>query len=204
MMHARPASFIAPDLFVPGPVAWPFGDLVPQAYDFIMADPPWRFENYSQAGQAKGPEPHYPTMSDAEILSLPVGDLARENCALWLWATAPKLPLAFEALAAWGFEYVTLGCWNKGRWGTGYVLRSVAEPFLIAKRGAPKIDGRSVPNLITESRRGHSRKPDTAYVFAERMMRKARRADLFSRTDRPGWESWGDEAGKFNEGDDGL
>lgn len=27
----------------------------------------------------------------------------------------------------------------------------------------------------------------------------ARRADVFSRQTRPGWESWGDEATKFDE-----
>jgi len=193
------ASYIAPDLFSPAPAVWPFGSLTPQAYEFLMVDPPWRFENYSEAGQAKGPEPHYRTMSDDEMLALPVADLAREDCALWLWATAPKLDLAFAVLSAWGFGYVTFGAWDKGRWGTGYVLRSLCEPYLIAKRGSPKIDGRAVPNLIRETRREHSRKPDLAYRHAEQMMPHARRAELFSRQTRPGWEVWGHEAGKFDE-----
>nr|WP_090230247.1 MT-A70 family methyltransferase [Filomicrobium insigne] len=203
-MSASGSSFISPDLFEGGPTSWPFGDLVPQAYDLVMIDVAWRFKNYSQLGESKGPEPHYRTMSDAEILALPVADLARENCALWMWATSPRLDFAIRVLDVWGFEFVTAGAWNKRRWGTGYVLRSVCEPFLIAKRGNPKIDGRSVPNLIEESRREHSRKPERAYELAEKMMPTARRADVYSRTDRPGWEAFGDEAGKFNEGDDGL
>src|SRR5690606_40725136 len=68
-------SYIQPSLFGDGAAVWPFGDLLPQSYEFIMADPPWRFENFSEAGQEKGPEPHYRTMADEEILGLPVGDL---------------------------------------------------------------------------------------------------------------------------------
>jgi len=46
--------------------------------------------------------------------------------------------------------------------------------------------------------REHSRKPDEAYAAAEALLPRAmNRADLFSRTDRPGWTSWGNETGKF-------
>lgn len=193
------ASFLEPDLFALGPQSWPFDGLEAQAYGLIMADPPWRFQNYSDAGQAKGAEPQYRTMTDEAIMLLPVGDLARADCLLWLWATWPKLPLAMQCLDWWGFEYVTGGAWDKQRWGTGYVVRSVCEPFLLAKRGNPRADGRSVPNLIRESRREHSRKPDAAYEYAERMLPQARRCEVFARTMRRGWDTWGDEDGKFGE-----
>lgn len=193
-------SYIAPDMFAENCPAWPFGDLQPQSFDFIMADPPWRFVNYSDKGETKGPEPHYATMTDAEIIALPVRDLARASAALWLWATWPKIALAVEVAQAWGFQVKTGGAWNKKRWGTGYVMRSVCEPFLIATVGEPKINGASVPNLIEESRREHSRKPEIAYELAETMMPDARRADVFSRETRPGWTSWGNESGKFDGG----
>ena len=61
-VHAAPKSFIAPNFFEAPVTNWPFNNLEPQAYDFIMIDPAWRFENYSEKGQAKGPEPHYRTM----------------------------------------------------------------------------------------------------------------------------------------------
>lgn len=188
-------SFVQPHLFDAGPSQWPFGALEPGRYDMIMIDPPWQFETYSEAGEGKSAAAQYRLMSADELLALPVGDLARDDCMLWLWATAPLLDLAMACLPAWGFRYTTMGAWDKRRWGTGYVLRSVCEPFLIATRGAPKIDGRSVPNLISESRREHSRKPEAAYAAAERMMPRARRADLFSRRTRKGWEAWGDQTG---------
>ena len=188
-------SYIQPSLFGDGAAVWPFGDLLPQSYEFIMADPPWRFENFSEAGQEKGPEPHYRTMADEEILGLPVGDLARENAVLWLWATWPKLEAALAAMRRWGFTYKTGGAWHKRMWGTGYIWRSQCEPVLIGTRGNPKISGRSIPNHFSEPRREHSRKPEAAYAIAERMMPGARRASLFERVVRPGWEAWGDEVG---------
>ena len=40
---------------------------------------------------------------------LPIADLAADDCALFLWATDPLLPRAFELISAWGFEYKTVG-----------------------------------------------------------------------------------------------
>jgi len=101
--------------------------------------------------------------------------------------------------------------------GTGYILRSSNEPFLIGTRGSPKttratrsavISG-ELGELIQEdiwpnpmitieaTAREHSRKPDEAFRACEDLMPEARRIELFSRTDRPGWAVWGDEVGKF-------
>ena len=35
---------------------------------------------------------------------MPIADLAADDCALFLWATDPLLPRAFELIKAWGFE----------------------------------------------------------------------------------------------------
>ena len=53
-------------------------------------------------------------------------------------------------------------------------------------------------NLIEGEAREHSRKPEVAYRAAEALLPGARRLELFSRASRPGWETWGDEAGKFD------
>lgn len=189
------AADTAPSLF-PGPVLrpdWRWGALAPWGYGLIMADPPWHYDVWSEKGIAKSPLAHYRTMTDDDIAALPVGDLVQPDCLLWLWATWPKLPLALRCLEAWGARYVTGGAWDKKRWGTGYVLRSVCEPFLIGAWGEPAADGRSVPNLIHESRRRHSEKPEAAYAAAERLLPGVRRVELFSRRARAGWDVWGDE-----------
>lgn len=161
----------------------------------IMADPPWRFENWSEAGDARSPQAHYETMSVEEIAALPVADLARENCLLWLWATAPLLDRQIRVLAAWGFAFKSAGAWNKRRWGTGHLWRGKCEFVLLGTRGAPEVHGAGVPNHFEEAARENSRKPDIAYAMAEMMMPQARRCSLFERPVRPGWEGWGDEYG---------
>lgn len=175
----------------------------PLSYDFIMADPPWDFRTYSQEGQKKGPASHYKVMSLDDIKALPVGQLAGGDCLLWLWATHPMLPQQIEVVAAWGFKFVTSGVWIKrtkhGRlnFGTGYRLRCASEPFLIATNGNPHT-ARNIRTVLEGPIRAHSQKPDEAYAIAEALCPHARsRADLFSRTDRPGWTAWGDETGKF-------
>lgn len=190
------------------------------AYDFIMADPPWNFRLWSEAGEEKSPQAQYETMSIAEIAALPVGHLAARDCVLFLWTTWPVLLDGGDLgrrevgdagrsppgsiMKAWGFRYVTGGAWAKltvnGRdaMGTGYRVRSSCEPFLIGIAGQPDTPGASrARNLIEGLAREHSRKPEEAYAWAEAYMPHAMRADLFSRQVRPGWDAWGDETTKF-------
>lgn len=185
-------------------MTWPFGDLRPLTYDVIMADPPWSFDNWSEGGNAKNAKAQYACMPLADIAALPVGHLARGDAWLWLWATYPMLPQAVQVMTAWGFPFVTGGCWvkrgasGKLAMGTGYVLRSCAEVFLLGKHGSPRTCSRAIRNVIEAPRREHSRKPDEAYAIAETLFGPARRADLFSRQSRPGWDAWGLETGRFD------
>lgn len=183
---------------------WLFGDLDPFAYDLIMADPPWRFANWSKAGEAKNPMAHYDCAPLEWIERLPVGHLAKGDCILWLWATNPMLPQALHVMSRWGFTFKTAGHWAKWNskteklaFGPGYLLRSAGEPFLIGTIGSLPVST-TVRSVIMGARREHSRKPDEAYIAAEALWPDARRADLFSRETRHGWEGWGLEAGKFD------
>lgn len=196
--------FRTEDLPIAPVPSWPWGDLEPLAFDLIVADPPWRFSTWGAKGVTrKGAGGQYRVMSLADIKALPVWALAAPNSMLWLWATAPMLPQALEVMAAWRFQYVTMGSWAKRtrtgklRWGTGYRLRSTSEPFLIGIRGNPK-NARNVPSHIDGLAREHSRKPDEAFAFAERLMPGARRVELFSRQSRQGWSTWGDQAQQFD------
>lgn len=45
----------------------------------ILADPPTRFGTWSSAGNGRSPGNHYRTMSDAELRSLPVAELAAKE-----------------------------------------------------------------------------------------------------------------------------
>lgn len=183
---------------------WPFEPLTPFSFDLAMIDFPWSFRTWSQNGKKhKSPEGHYQTLSIEAIRAFPIGHLLSKNGIAWIWATHPMLPEQIDCLRFWGLKYVTSGVWvkrtktGKLAFGTGYRLRSASEPFIIATNGNPTT-APVVRTVIEGPLREHSRKPDEAYVEAERLMPGARRADLFSRYSRPGWTAWGDEAGKFN------
>ena len=184
---------------------WPFGQLRPAQYRVILADPPWTFRTWSDKGLGKSAQRHYACAGPEALRALPVRELAHpEGCTLALWATAPLLPDAVATLEAWGFAFKTAGAWAKrsrtgAAWafGTGYLLRSAAEFFLLGTLGRPRQRVRNVRNLIVAPVREHSRKPAAMHAALEAMF-EGPCAELFARGPaRPGWDLWGDEVGKF-------
>ena len=171
-------------------------------YGLIMADPPWHFENWSARGEEKNASAQYNCMTLDDIRAMPVGHLAAKDCILFLWATNPLLPQAFEVMSAWGFEFKTAGHWSKKTskgnqaFGTGYILRCAGEPFLIGTVGEPWT-AKNVRSVIEGPVREHSRKPDEAFNEAERLAGNVNRLELFSRQERPGWDAFGNEVQKF-------
>ena len=170
---------------------------VPQdrKYPVLLADPPWHFEVYNEdSGVERAAANHYPTLRTEEICKLEIP--ATPDAVLFLWATLPHLPEAFDVLAAWGFEYVTNLVWVKDKIGLGYWVRGQHELLLIARRGnmpAPLPAGRP-PSVINAPRREHSRKPDEAYALIERMYPELPKIELFARGGREGWAAWGNQA----------
>jgi N6-adenosine-specific RNA methylase IME4 len=172
-------------------------------YDLIMADPPWQFKTRSSKGvTSKGAGGQYDLMTLDDIKAMEVANIAAKDCVLWLWATNPMLPQAFEVMESWGFTFKTAGHWvkrtkhGKLAFGTGYLLRCAGEPFLIGTRGQPKTS-RSVRSVVEGPIREHSRKPDEAFQAAELMLPGARRLELFSRQERLGWDVWGNQVDRF-------
>jgi N6-adenosine-specific RNA methylase IME4 len=53
-----------------------------------------------------------------------------------------------------------------------------------------------VRKLMIAARREHSRKPDRQYKDIEQLV-SGPYLELFSRSEREGWESWGNQVGKF-------
>jgi N6-adenosine-specific RNA methylase IME4 len=171
-----------------------------------MIDPAWRFRTFSEKGCGKSPQAKYRTMTMDEIAALPVKDLAhKDGMLLWMWCTAPGIQQQIRILEDWGFKFVTSGAWvkttknGKVGFGTGYVLRGAHELFLIGKIGRIRTQSKSVRSAILARAREHSRKPDEAYEMARQLIPFGRAADVFSRETRPTWESFGDQAGMFDE-----
>ena len=67
---------------------------------------------------------------------------------------------------------------------------------LLATKGKPKRISKSVPQLVVEQSREHSRKPDIMYKHIE-LIRRAY-IELFTRQQKEGWDSWGNEVNKWS------
>ncbi|HEY8136239.1 MAG TPA: MT-A70 family methyltransferase [Methylocystis sp.] len=181
---------------------WPFGDLHPHSYGLILADPPWRFETFSERGNAKGVP--YQTMTKSELMRLPVHKLAAPNCALVMWFTPEQIAFAVDLVKRWGFEPKTMGFWGKltrtgnaRHFGKGHWWREAGEPYLAGSIGRPKICSHSERNYIEAPIRESSRKPDELHEQLERMFPRVRKLELFSRCQRPGWDHWGNQVDFF-------
>jgi len=170
----------------------------------ILADPPWRFSN--RTGKM-APEhrrlSRYATMSNQEIMELPVAQLARQKSHLYLWVPNALILEGLEVMKRWGFTYKTNMVWYKirkdggpdGR-GVGFYFRNVTELVLFGVRGSFRTlpPGRSQVNIVSTRKREHSRKPDELYPIIEKCS-PGPYLELFARYPRPGWSHWGNEVG---------
>ena len=162
-------------------------------YSLIYADPPWRYE-FSETDSRKI-ENQYPTMELEDILELPVSDIAADDCVLFMWATSPKLPEAVSVIEAWDFDYRTSAIWTKPQLGMGYYFRQQHEFLLVAIKGSPGVPEPEfrVRSVMEFPRTEHSAKPKQYYEIIEHMYPQTKRIELFCRSPRKGWSSWGNQ-----------
>lgn len=165
-------------------------------FPVIYADPPWQYDFMSV--NAWKVENHYPTMTTQAICNLPISNITTKDAILFMWATAPKLADAMRAIQSWGFTYKTCAIWDKEWTGMGNYFRVQHELLLIATRGnipPPTTDNR--PASIVKFKRStkHSEKPEVFYGIIEAMYPELPKLELFARTTRKGWKSWGNEIG---------
>ena len=139
-------------------------------------------------------------LSIADIIRLPVDRIAKDNAVLLMWVVAPLLDQAFKVIDAWGFKYKTVGfTWAKSNktkpgffTGLGYWTRGNPEMCLLATKGKPKRLSKSVPQLVIDQRREHSKKPDIMYKHIENLL-EGPYIELFARQIVSGWDAWGNE-----------
>jgi N6-adenosine-specific RNA methylase IME4 len=171
-------------------------------YGVILADPPWHFVTYTGAGTPhRTKKDHYQVVPTVELAKLPVAEWALPDCALFMWAVDSHLKQAIELGEAWGFTYKTVAfVWSKApRIGMGYWTRKQTEQCLLFTKGKPRRLSASVRQLIEERPREHSRKPEEVYPRIEALV-GGPYLELFARrSDRPGWDAWGDQTTLFNK-----
>jgi len=188
-------------------------DLPRKKYNIIYADPPWLFNAGIRSSKkmdgknlfytpATTPGAAYSMLSDSEIKTLPVSDIAAEDAILFLWTTDAHLKSAIEVMEAWRFAYKTVAfIWNKkeksgrqvcyyGKW-----TMKGSELCLLGTKGRihQRIVSHKVRQLVEaeRDRRFHSRKPNEVRLRIVEMMGDLPRVELFARERVDGWDAWG-------------
>ena len=167
-----------------------------QKYKTIYADPPWM---ESGGGKIKrGADRHYILMKTKDIIALPVGEIAEDNCHLYLWVTNNFLQDGLDVMKAWGFRYVTTITWYKdGNAGLGQYFRGKTEHCLFGVKGILPykiLDNKRQQGLtgFIAKRGEHSVKPQEMRKMIERVSYEPR-IELFARERFEGWDAWGNE-----------
>ena len=175
-------------------------------YGTILIDPPWRFHNSTGKMAPEHKRLYrYQTMTNEEIINLPVKELTLPKAHLYLWVPNALVKLGLEVMESWGFTYKTNLIWYKvrkdggpDRRGVGFYFRNVTEMILFGVRGSLRTfqPGRSMPNILISMKREHSRKPDQLYPVIEECS-PGPYLELFNRVPRDGWTCWGDQTGEY-------
>jgi len=164
-------------------------------YNILLIDPPWSYKDKANSGE-RGVQYKYPTMSDKELLLLPINEIAANDSLLFLWATFPRLEFAIQLMKAWGFEYKTVGfLWCKKNkksdswfWGMGNWSRANAEICLMGVKGKPKRKSPKVHQLVTARIGEHSAKPPEVRDRIVELCGDLPRIEIFARERTPGWD----------------
>jgi N6-adenosine-specific RNA methylase IME4 len=179
-------------------------------YSVILADCPWSYDDQNCNGAA---EQQYRCMTFNDLCSLPVQYIAAPNCALFLWATYPKITDALNLMPFWGFQYKSYAFdWIKLRggrpqMGLGRWTRGASEVCLLATRGKPQRQDKGVRQLVetlvaegSEDERilyspatRHSQKPPEIRERIVQLLGDVPRLEMFARDRAVGWDCYGNE-----------
>ena len=177
-------------------------------FSTILADPPWQFKN--STGKI-APEHkrlnRYPTLDLEKIKTLPVNEISKDRCHLYLWVPNALVSEGLEVMKSWGFQYKSNIIWQKirkdgepdGR-GVGFYFRNTTEMLLFGVKGKnvrTLKPGRTQVNVIKSRKREHSRKPDEQYKIIEGCS-WGPYLELFARGKRKKWTVWGNESKFYN------
>lgn len=167
-------------------------------YKLIIADPPWQYGTANLNGCA---EAHYDTTATSDLATMPVPRIADPSgCLLLMWTTLPMVAAgdANRLIESWGFTGKSGLVWFKADardrpdYGTGFWVRGNPELVYIATKGEVKVP-RSDKLAIISNIFKHSKKPECLHSYAEQFKALTPRCELFARSNRPGWDSFGNQ-----------
>lgn len=165
-------------------------------YSCIVIDPPWDIKKIEREERPnQGLFLDYPTMSLEDIADekwVPVRTHAADDCHLYLWVTHKYMPAGLELMDAWGFRYQCVLTWRKNVGITPFSWMYDTEHVLFGRKGKLPLSQLGLRLSFDAPVQGHSIKPD---VFYERVRAASPgpRIDMFARTEREGFDVWGNE-----------
>lgn len=172
-------------------------------YKVILADPPWK---QSKGGKksvrpnSSGKKLDYPVCSLEEIKGhiQKASELTTDDSILFLWTIDKYLFEAQKLAEDLGYKLHARMIWNKVtgipsaftiRYGHEYLLymyKGKFSPVAYEERG-------KIHSIFTEKVTKHSKKPQISYEIIERLYKHFNKLELYARSERDGWDCWGNE-----------
>lgn len=174
-------------------------------YGIIYTDPPWR---QSKGGKklarpnSSGGGLDYPTLELAEIIDIHRDIFSRfteKKHNVFMWTIDKYLIDTEQFMSDLGYTRHARIIWDKNTGqATAFTIRFTHEYLLwFYKKGdilMPTKDTRGkYPDIIRETVKKHSQKPEAAYLMLEDMFKGVNKLELFARNERSGWDCWGNE-----------
>ena len=166
-------------------------------FPVITLDPPWPYDRTSGQGVANK-QYSLMTWDDLYALGPLIKAVAAENCAIFMWTTAPLV-------RAWRLRYITKAfSWVKTYrdgaifFGIGSYTASNTEDVWLLSNGTPQRRAKDVSQVlptydaIVAPMGRHSKKPEEMQDRVERLF-EGPYLEIFARRRRPGWTCLGNE-----------
>lgn len=166
-------------------------------YDVIVVDPPWNVKKLTHRSRPNQINMDYSTLSIEQIQTLPIDSISTDNSWVFLWTTQKYLFSALNVLENWKFKHLLTMVWKKtfgiseGMPLFGFVWN--CEFILVGYKTKPKlwVSKKLIPCCFEAPNVKHSKKPDKFYELIYPL--GDTHIDIFARTNRIGWDVWGDE-----------
>lgn len=172
-------------------------------YDLIVADPPWKQTKGGKKNVrpiSSGTELDYPVCSLDEIKDYlhQATSLCSDNSILFLWTIDKYLFEAQQMAEQLGYKLHARMIWNKVtgipaaftvRYGHEYLLymyKGKLIPVADEERG-------KIHTVFVEQVKRHSQKPEISFDIINRLYPNLKKLELFARTERDGYDCWGNE-----------